>query len=134
MVNVNTHERDAAERVLDMESTLARLGGDRQLLIEMATFLLEDAPPLVYKIREAVAADNGSQLESSAHALKGLLMNSGGVRAAKVVQALEDAGRHSNTLHANSLLPTLDSELELLVAAIRDHLVPGIQSAASFPP
>jgi HPt (histidine-containing phosphotransfer) domain-containing protein len=107
--------------VLDVEGTLARLGGDRQLFLDMTTFLLEDSPDLIAALRHAVQVSNASEIRSKAHALKGLLANSGGVRAAHAAQLLENAGNSRNVDDAPQLLESLESEVESLVEAIHAY-------------
>src|SRR3972149_8852820 len=81
-----------SDPVLDVEGTLARLGGDRELFAELAGYLLDDVPRLLGDVRAAVAAKDAAAVNMSAHALKGLVAGCGGGRAASVAQALEDAG------------------------------------------
>jgi HPt (histidine-containing phosphotransfer) domain-containing protein len=107
--------------ILDVEGTLARLGGDTVLFVEMGCFLLEDAPPLFADLRNAALADDSEKVECKAHALKGLLINCGGVRAAHPAQLLEAAGRAGNLSNAANLLDSLDSELAILMDAIRSY-------------
>lgn len=111
-------ESTAPATILDIDGTLARLGGDHQLLVDMTTFYLEDAPLIFAKIEAAAEGGDADALRCAAHALKGLLLNSGGMRAAQAAQALEDAGHSGVLTNADSLVSTLASELELLTDAI----------------
>jgi hypothetical protein len=56
-----------------------------------------------------------------AHALKGLVAGCGGVRATTITQSLEDAGHAGNLSQANSLLESLDAELDRLMQALADY-------------
>src|SRR5262245_29479592 len=76
--------------ILDLESTLARLGGDRELFAELAAFVLEDAPKLFDEVRAAVDSGDAAAVRMNAHALKGLVAGCGAVRATNVAQTLED--------------------------------------------
>jgi two-component system, sensor histidine kinase and response regulator len=107
--------------VLDIEGALARLGGDKELFIEMMNFLLEDGPVLFLDLREAVTAGDSIAVERKAHALKGLLANGGGVRASQAAQFLEDAGNARNLSNAAALIESLESELSALSAAIQEY-------------
>ncbi len=111
----------APASVLDVEGTLARLGGDTQLFAELASFLLEDAPPLFSELQTAVLAGNIAVVQNKAHALKGLLINGGGVRASQAAQVLEDAGHTGDLSNATVQLNLLESELDSLIAAIRSY-------------
>src|SRR4029079_11231986 len=95
------------EPILDIEGTLARFGGDKDLFIEMSGMLLEDAPSLLVDLGQAVDAENAHNVRMRAHALKGLLLGCGGIRAARVAQSLENAGQSFDlrqaTLHFTRL-------------------------------
>jgi HPt (histidine-containing phosphotransfer) domain-containing protein len=114
-------ETAPAGPVLDLEAALARLGNDRELFAEMAGFLLVDAPKLFEELRAAVDRQDASAVRMKAHALKGLVAGCGGVRATITAQALEDAGRTGNLRQASRLLPTLQTELNLLTQALANH-------------
>jgi HPt (histidine-containing phosphotransfer) domain-containing protein len=107
--------------VLDVEGTLARFGGDTELLREMASILVEDAPRLAQELEAGVLADDASAIQMKAHALKGLVVGCGGVRAAQAAQKLEDAGRNQRLDHAAEQLADLQSELQVFIAAIRTY-------------
>ena len=106
--------------VLDLEGTLARFGGDKQLFVEMTGILLEDAPRLIEELGTAIVAKNASDVRARAHSIKGLLAGCGGVRAAKVAQALEDAGSRGDLSQTDSLVETLAAEFEQLERALNE--------------
>src|ERR1700709_1645547 len=86
--------------ILDIDGTLARFGGDKDLFFEMSGMLLEDAPGQLADLGGAVDAENAYDVRMRAHALKGLLLGCGGVRAAHVAQLLENAGQASDLRQA----------------------------------
>jgi HPt (histidine-containing phosphotransfer) domain-containing protein len=110
-----------AAEILDVEGCLSRFGGDKQLFLEMTTMLLEDAPGLCAQLHDAAAQRDAANVEARAHALKGLLRNCGGIRAARVAQALEDAGRQISLDATPQLLQSLAAELDSLSSAIRAY-------------
>ena len=107
--------------ILDVEGTLVRLGGYKVLFVEMGSFLLEDAPPLFAALHKAVQADDAEKVENKAHALKGLLINCGGVRSSHPARLLEAAGRAGDLENAANLIDSLESELNVLMDAIRGY-------------
>jgi HPt (histidine-containing phosphotransfer) domain-containing protein len=113
------HNGTATAVILDVEGTLARFDGDHQLFVEMTMFMLEDAPRHLLKLRESIEAEDAEAVEFSAHALKGLLLNCGGIRAASAAQALEDSGHKHELKTAFILLQALDAEVDALSSAIR---------------
>jgi HPt (histidine-containing phosphotransfer) domain-containing protein len=104
--------------VLDVEGTLARFGGDRQLFLELAEMCLEDAPPLFDRLKDAVMSRDAAGVRMQAHALKGLLGGCGGNRAAEAAQFLENAGQHQCLDEAPERLAILHEELNSLVEAL----------------
>ena len=74
-------ESVGSQPVLDVEGTLARFGGDKQLFAEMAAIMLEDVPLLMADLRRALAANDAAATRMHAHAVRGLLNGCGGVRA-----------------------------------------------------
>jgi HPt (histidine-containing phosphotransfer) domain-containing protein len=110
-----------SDPVLDLESAVARLDGDRELFGEMAGYMMEDAPPLLQQLREAVAANDAIAVRMKAHALKGLIAGCGGVRATNAAQALEHAGESGNLQQAADQTETLDRELHRLFEELRNH-------------
>jgi two-component system, sensor histidine kinase and response regulator len=114
-----TVESIKSEPVLDIEGTLARFGGDRNLFAEMSGILLEDSPRVVAELRRAIAANDAKAIRAHAHSLRGLFAGCGGVRAANVAQKLEDVGQSSDRCQAGSLLEALETEFEQLMRALR---------------
>ena len=114
-------ETAKTEPILDIDGTLARFGGDRELFIEMAGMLLEDAPGLVTELGHAVEAGNAHDVRMRAHALKGLLLGCGGVRAAHVAQVLENAGQSADLRQAPSQFATLRDEFAQLKRALEQY-------------
>lgn len=104
--------------VLNVNDTLTRFGGDKSLLLEMTTILLEDAPQLARQLQSAVLNGNASAVASHAHAIKGLVAGCGGERAAHAAEALEDAGHRGGLDQASMQLAKLDDELRSLFDAI----------------
>jgi HPt (histidine-containing phosphotransfer) domain-containing protein len=109
------------EPILDIEGTLTRFGGDKELFIEMSGMLLEDAPGLLAELGGAVDAKNAHDVRMRAHALKGLLLGCGGVRAAHIAQVLENAGQSSDLRQASSQFGTLQDEFKQLASALQEY-------------
>ena len=65
------------ESALDRQLALSRVGGDHELLSEIAILFLEDGPRAVAQIQQAIEQGDARRLESAAHALKGSVANFG---------------------------------------------------------
>lgn len=102
---------EAPENVLDLQLALSRVGGDKQLLREIAVLFIEECPRAFAEIQAAVAAGNAVRLENAAHALKGSVANFGARNAVEAAFCLEQMGRTNQMSEAESVLPKLDSAL-----------------------
>jgi len=109
------------EPILDIDGALARFDGDKQLFIEMSGILLEDAPGTLDELGRAVDAQNAFDVRMRAHALKGLLLGCGGVRAAHVAQLLENAGQSSDLRQAGHYFASLQDEFQQLTRALEQY-------------
>ena len=109
------------EPILDIDGTLARFGGDKDLFIEMSGMLLEDAPGLVEDLGRAIDAKSAHDVRMRAHALKGLLLGCGGVRAAHIAQVLENAGQSSDLHQAPSQFAMLQDAFRQLTGALQQY-------------
>jgi HPt (histidine-containing phosphotransfer) domain-containing protein len=107
-------EPTCTEPVLDVRKALERLDGDDSLLVDLIGFFLEDSPGMLEDLQQAAAARNASQLQMSAHALKGLVASCGGARAAVAAQRVEHAGAANELGNINALLATLTTEIQSL--------------------
>ena len=98
---------------------LQRLGGDRQLFLEMVQIFLEEAPSQLRLLRQAIAAGNCREAEHAAHRLKGDLGYLGAGEVAECARTLEDAAHNGNVSHAETTLATLETNLEAIFSVLR---------------
>jgi HPt (histidine-containing phosphotransfer) domain-containing protein len=110
-----------SEPILDVDGTLARFGGDKELFVEMSGILLEDAPRLVEDLGRAVKANSAVDVRMRAHAVKGLFLGCGGMRAAHVAQQLENAGQAFDLSQASELFSKLKIEVDALAHALQQY-------------
>ena len=103
---------------IDREMVLDRVGGDVELLQEIASIFLEEYPGLFAEIRAAVAAKNPRQLERAAHSLKGSVSNFGAEDATSAAYNLEKIGREGRMQDAPGAQDLLERELERLRPAL----------------
>lgn len=110
--------------VLDRAVALDRVGGDEELLAEVAQLFLEDYPNSMREIDEAVAKGDAKLLERAAHTLKGAASNFGANPVTETAFALEMAGRKGSLMaisndyaRLTSALRELHQDLEKLSAA-----------------
>jgi HPt (histidine-containing phosphotransfer) domain-containing protein len=113
-------QSEAAGCVVDIDQSLRRLGGDRQLYAELVSFVLEDAPILLSELNQAVVERDAAAVRMKAHALKGLVAGCGGVRAANAAQKVETAGEKKDLSDIDSLVNALRDEIQVLIHTLRD--------------
>ena len=81
------------EQVLDRAAALARVGGDLDLLKEIAALFLDEYPQALVDMRKALATGDAKTIERSAHGLKGSVANFGARTAVDAAFELEQLGR-----------------------------------------
>jgi PAS domain S-box-containing protein len=105
--------------ILNLDQALSRVGGDRDLLREVALLFLDSYPDDLEKIRIAIAAGDAHSLERSAHSLKGSVANFAADTAVRLAFDLEKAGRAGDLGGAPALCAELEQELERLGPQLR---------------
>lgn len=108
---------------VDREVALSRVGGDEDLLREVAVLYLENEDQMVNAIRNAIDAKNPATLEMTAHSLKGSVANFGAEKAVEAAFALEYMGRTKN------LAPAEEQFAQLLAVLV--ELKPELRSLAA---
>jgi two-component system, sensor histidine kinase and response regulator len=97
----------------DLEAAMRRLGGDEELLREVASMLLQEVPELLRATQSAVASGDSSAVERTAHKLKGALLSVAANPAAAEALAIEHSGRNGDlggaAAHLAALIPALAS-------------------------
>jgi len=120
MARTSEQEREEAPSaapqlpILDYEGALERVGGDEELLRDVAGLFVEECPRLISNIEEAIRHKDAHALERSAHELKGA---AGNFAAAAVVDSafkLETMGRSGELGPASRTFVELESKIERL--------------------
>ncbi len=105
--------------LLDRSIALERVGGDEELLREIAGLFLAEYPTLLRDIRVALEKADAEALERSAHSLKGAVSNFEARRAFEAAFRLETMGRTKNLDRAPAAL----TELEEVLRALHPELI-----------
>jgi two-component system sensor histidine kinase/response regulator len=106
--------RHLEEPVLDRAEALARVGGDLELLQEIAALFLDEYPRALDELHQALAAGDAKALEHSAHGLKGSVANFGARVAVDAAFQLEQLGRAHKLDQAPPALAALERTLACL--------------------
>lgn len=110
--------------LLNLALALDRVGGDRELLEEVAQLFLDDYPNSVAEIEQALAVGDPKGVERGAHTLKGAVSNFGADSVVETALALEMAGRAGDLTTAPEEFTRLNARLSALheeLAAICSH-------------
>jgi HPt (histidine-containing phosphotransfer) domain-containing protein len=108
---------------LNRALALERVGGDEELLREIAGLFLEDYPSLITQIEQAVAASDANSLERAAHSLKGSIANFGSDPAYHAAFELEQIGRNKNLEHA--------AEAYARLLSVMGHVCPELEALSA---
>jgi two-component system, sensor histidine kinase and response regulator len=99
---------------VDRELALSRVGGDVELLKEIAGLFLEDYPKLLDELLAAAARGDAKTVERAAHGLKGSVSNFGARAAVDAAWMLESLGRAQKLADVEPGIRTLEQALEAL--------------------
>lgn len=101
-------------RLCNLDAALRRMGGNVGLLRQVIDFFHADAPGLRVRLRQALEAGDASQLQITAHSLKGLVSNFDAERAVKAALRVEQLGQTSRLDDASAAIDDLERELDEL--------------------
>ncbi len=113
--------------VLDRALALSRVGGDEDLLREIAELFLDDYPNLLEQIQKAVESRDAFGLERASHSLKGSVANFGAEPAYQAAFELERLARSRDLSAVDEALHRLEENM----ANLRPELVALAKNQAS---
>jgi HPt (histidine-containing phosphotransfer) domain-containing protein len=126
--DVTGHERPpysaappaGSDSVFDRDEALAHLGGDAELLRELAATFLDQAPCWMSAIRQALERQDAAGLNAAAHPLKGSLGTFAAQTATSAAQRLETLAREGNLAGGWEALDVLEREMARLAPVLAD--------------
>lgn len=104
--------------VLDAAAFKEQLGGDLELLTEMAGIFIEDSPRMLAAARDAIAQQNPQATMKAGHSLKGTLASLTAVTASGIARELEQAARNGNLAEAAKAFERLEKEMDRLIPVL----------------
>lgn len=113
------------EKIFDADAVLDNLGGDAELLQQIATAYLQDYSESLANLCAALDSNDAERLYSVAHSIKGAASNFAAQRVVAAAMAMEKCCRHGDLKDAPALA-------ERLMDAVKE-LVPALGSIASAP-
>jgi two-component system, sensor histidine kinase and response regulator len=100
------------EETLDNDLAMASVGGDRELLREIAALFIDDCERLINEVQDAVDRRDAARLRQSAHRLKGSIGHFGAPAVMTQARRLEQMGQSGDLNHCEGALACLLRELE----------------------
>ena len=113
--------KSSQQTLCDFAGALARLGGDRRLLIELVQIYMEDAPILMVRITNGVREANFSDVQHAAHRLRGLAANFGAPSVTEPAQRLERYAMAGRLQEARMTIQELEAETARLEKALQPY-------------
>jgi two-component system, sensor histidine kinase and response regulator len=104
----------SSEPIFDIDMALDRVDGERVFLEEVARLFLADVPNRIDEIERALTQQNGRQVASTAHSLKGATGCLGGARASAAALRLEKVAGTGDPDSAQEAFARLKHELDQL--------------------
>jgi len=105
---------------IDRRSLLERVEGDHELLAEMITLFLEDAPRLLAAMRDALARSDMPVLERTAHSMKGAASNLSAPVTTAAAFELEKSAKSGDSESSKESLAKLESAVQKLLPALKE--------------
>lgn len=112
-----------SHHVMNRQAALERMGGDEEILKLLGQAFLEDAPRILEKLNESLVSRDGQKVHFFAHKIKGLASNFDANATCKLAAELEILGRNEAYEQADLALKHLNSQIELLVCAVRKEVL-----------
>jgi HPt (histidine-containing phosphotransfer) domain-containing protein len=116
--SANSSSPPSIPSLFDLTEALTRVGGDRELLGELAEIFLESCPAYLANIRKALEQEDVQALSLAAHALKGSVGNFTKSGPFETARALEHLGRQGTMAGAGELFQQLEKEIISLQPAL----------------
>ena len=119
--SVQTQNAGAA---FDQSRALSRMDGDLDLLKELVTVFLQDAPDLLHSIEQALSLNDAQGVERAAHALKGSVGNFAADAAQDLARRVENMGRTGRLGDAATTFSALKKEMARLQPELHQLIHP----------
>ncbi len=110
-------------RMINVETALARVDGDRAFLTEMTALFLVDCPRLMGGIRAAIDKGDASRVQADTHALKNWVGNFSAPSAFEAALAMEAMGHAGDLGGAEAAYAALEREIERLGPELAQFLL-----------
>jgi two-component system, sensor histidine kinase and response regulator len=104
--------------VLDPDTALSRVGGNRDMLKQLSSVFQHTGPRLLGEMWSAIQNGDAQKLNEAAHSLKGMVAFFGDTTAAEAALKLEEMGRDNKLTHGSAEWAVLKSRVEQITEAL----------------
>ena len=111
-------ESDSASMVVDWETALGRVGGDEELLSDLAKLFLEESSRMLSTVQQAVEGNSASELQRAAHSMKGSVSTFSAQHAFDAALKLERLARAGEMAGVDEAFAALAVEVGRLRTAL----------------
>ena len=109
------HPDGSTQAAMNLAELLIRVGNDRDLVWELIVIFKKKSPLLMSQLKESVALGDTNRVETTSHALTGMLSCIAATRAAALAGQLEQMGREGRTLGLSDALTPFEHEVAKLL-------------------
>ena len=117
--------------MLDLDTALAVVDGDRELLRQMAHWFLNQCPKLLGEIRDSVLRGDAPAVEQAAHKLNASVGSFGAQRAYQAALRLEELGEAGDVKGLQQAYPQFEEAVMRLQEAVAELAGEGRAGKAS---
>jgi HPt (histidine-containing phosphotransfer) domain-containing protein len=107
--------------VFDREAALENVGGDEELLAELVSIFIQEAPLLVDAIRAGIASGDSDQVQDAAHSVKGAISQFAAQLAYDAAYQLEQSAASGDLSGTTEGLAHLEGEIARLCQMLRNE-------------
>jgi PAS domain S-box-containing protein len=115
---------------IDWSAALEYVAGDEQMLRDLVRIFLAEAPRWLLELRQAIAANQMTDVKRTAHNLKGSVRLFGSKSAFDSAFLLEQMSRSGNLSEAAGALAALEQTIERILPMLRQFAETGIRESA----
>lgn len=102
----------------DLKPLLEAVDGDREMMSQVISMFINSTQKDVYALQNAIANNDGKAVKSTAHHLKGSLLEFGAQELVAMTRRLEELGSTQQLADAGKVWLELDAALRKLVAML----------------
>lgn len=103
-----------------LQQLVELMDGDKELIVDLIDTLVEETPPMLNKLKHALAGQDQGEVQRQAHSLKSSSAQMGASAFADMCKELEHQARAGQLPNEPDLGRALDDEFQRVQAALMD--------------